>query len=171
MNSATGFVSQLCPNCGLCCNGVLFADVELRKEDDARRLANLGLGLKKKGRKQAFAQPCACFDGTLCRIYPERPAYCRTFECGLLKSVQAGELEPKKALQTIAEARRRVKQVRRMLRQLGQTDEPLALIQRYAYAMRQPVDLSDPADAVESQGELMLAMENLMQTLQHDFLR
>ena len=62
--SPADFVSQLCPKCGLCCNGVLFADVELRKGDDAQRLAELGLSLEKKGRQQAFAQPCACFDGS-----------------------------------------------------------------------------------------------------------
>jgi len=39
----TDAISQLCPNCGLCCNGVLFADVELRAGDDAGRLAELEL--------------------------------------------------------------------------------------------------------------------------------
>lgn len=169
--SPADYVSQLCPNCGLCCNGVLFADVELQKGDDARRLAELGLTLKAKGRKQAFAQPCACFDGKLCRIYPERPAYCRAFECGLLKGVQAGELDAQTALKTITEAGRRVNTVDRLLRQLGETDQPTALIQRYTRVMREPVDLSGPEDAVEVRGKLMRAVENLMQILQRDFLR
>ncbi len=164
-------VSQLCPNCGLCCNGVLFADVELQKGDNARRLGELGLTLKAKGRKQAFAQPCAGFDGRLCRVYPERPAYCRAFECGLLKGVQAGELEAKTALATIAEAAVRVKTVDRLLRQLGDTDQSTALIRRYTRVMREPVDLSGPEDAVELRGKLMRAVENLMQILQRDFLR
>ena len=56
--------AALCPNCGLCCDSTLFADVELRAGDDAKRLKQLGLTLVKKGRtKLAFAQPCACFDG------------------------------------------------------------------------------------------------------------
>ena len=170
-NFPTGFVSQLCPNCGLCCNGVLFADVELQKGDDARRLVELGLSLKRKGRKRAFVQPCACFDGTVCRIYPERPAYCRAFECGLLKSVQTGEREAKAALKTISETRRRVEKVRRLLQQLGQKDEAMALIGRYAQIMREPVDLSGPEDAVELRGELLLAVEALMQMLQREFLK
>ena len=59
MNS---FVHQLCPNCGLCCNGVLFADVELRAGDDAKKLKKLGLEPHPKPKtKMAFAQPCACF--------------------------------------------------------------------------------------------------------------
>ena len=164
-------VSQLCPKCGLCCNGVLFANVALQKGDDAQRLGELGLSLKRKGRKQAFAQPCACFNGTHCRIYPDRPAYCRAFECGLLKGVQAGELEAKTALKHIAEARRRVETVNHLLQQLGQNDQQLALIQRYAQAMREPVELSGPAAGVEMRGELMRAVESLMETLQRDFLK
>ena len=103
----------------MCCNGVLFADVELRKGDDARRLAELGLSLEKKGRQQAFAQPCACFDGKLCRIYADRPMRCRTFECGLLKRVQAGEMDADAALKKIAEAKQLAEKVRGLLRRLG----------------------------------------------------
>lgn len=161
---------QLCPKCGLCCNGVLFADVELQKGDDARWLAEFGLSLKKKGRKQALAQPCACFDGSWCRIYAERPGYCRAFECGLLKRVQAGELEAKTALKTIVEAKRRIEKVRKILRQLGQNDEQLALIKRYSQAMRQPVDLTGGKASAELSGKLMKTYRDLMQTLQGDFL-
>ena len=141
-NSPADFVSQLCPNCGLCCNGVLFADVELRKGDDAQRLAELGLSLEKKGHQQAFAQPCACFDGTLCRVYNERPKRCRTFECGLLKRVQAGELDADAALKAIAQAKRQVEKVCKLLRRTDWDDERLALSHRYARAMSGPVDLS-----------------------------
>ncbi|MGO8838067.1 MAG: YkgJ family cysteine cluster protein [Limisphaerales bacterium] len=164
-------VDQLCPNCGLCCNGVLFADVRLQKNDDARRLTELGLSLVKKGSKPAFVQPCACFDGILCRIYPERPAYCRAFECGLLKRVQAGGMDVKAALKTIGAAGRRVEKVRRLLRRSGQHDEQLALIQRYAQVMSGPIDLSGSEDAVESRSELLLAVEGLMLLLQRDFLK
>ncbi len=170
-NTPAGAVSRLCPKCGLCCNGVLFADVELRKGDDAQRLAELGLSLEKKGRQRAFAQPCACFDGMLCRIYAERPAYCRTFECGLLKRVQAGGMNVAAALKTIAEARRGAEKVRKILHQPGQNDEQLALIQRYARVMREPIDLSRPEDEAELRGRLMLAVKDLMQALQRDFLK
>src|SRR5208337_5052378 len=78
-------VDQLCPKCGLCCNGALFADVRLQKNDDSRRLTELGLSVKSKADRPVFPQPCSCFVGTLCRIYAERPGHCRAFECGLLK--------------------------------------------------------------------------------------
>src|SRR5258706_12208785 len=98
-------VAELCPACGLCCNGVLFGDVELQAGDDADLLKALGLTLRRKGRKQAFDQPCSCFDGKLCGIYSERPRRCRTFECRLLQRVQNGERKTNQALKTIKEAK------------------------------------------------------------------
>jgi len=168
----TNAVSQLCSNCGLCCNGVLFADVELRAGDDAARLVELGLALVKKGRsKLAFAQPCACFDGKLCGIYADRPQRCRTFECGLLKRVQAGELGADAALKTIAKTKRQAETVRGLLRQLGQNDERLAMTRRYAETMSAPIDLADHETDAERRGELMLAVAELMTQLQRDFLK
>lgn len=164
-------VDQLCPKCGLCCNGVLFADVELRAGDDPGRLAELGLTLGMKGSKLAFAQPCACFDGKLCGIYADRPKRCRTFECGLLKRVQAGELAADAALKTITKTKRQAEKVRVLLRQLGQTDEHLAMTKRYAAAMSAPIDMSDHEADSERRGELMLAVDELMRQLQRDFLR
>jgi len=170
-NLSTNFVSQLCQNCGLCCNGVLFADVQLRKGDDIQRLAELGLSLVKKGRQRAFAQPCACFDGRLCRIYNGRPKRCRKFECGLLKRVQAGELEADVALKTIAQARRQVEQVCKLLRRTGSDDERLALSQRDVRAMSEPVDLSGGKASAGLPGKLMATYRDLMQMLQGDFLK
>jgi uncharacterized protein len=169
--ASTNPVAQLCPQCGLCCNGVLFADVELRKGDDAQRLAEHGLSLEKKGRQRAFVQPCACFDGKLCRIYAERPVRCRTFECGLLKGVQAGELGAEAALETIARAKSQVDKVHKLLRQTDSDDERLALSQRYERAMSGPVDLSGGKTSAELPGKLMAAYRDLMQTLQRDFLK
>jgi uncharacterized protein len=172
MNTSIEAVSQLCPNCGLCCNGVLFADVELRAGDDANRLAKLGLSLVKKGRnKIAFAQSCACFDGKLCKIYADRPKRCRTFECGLLKRAQDGELDADAALKIISKTKKQAEKVRVLLRQLGQNDERLAMTKRYAQAMNAPIDLSDHETNSERRGELMLAVDDLMRQLQRDFLK
>jgi Fe-S-cluster containining protein len=168
----TDAVSQLCPNCGLCCDSTLFADVELRAGDDAKRLRQLGLTLEKKGKsKLAFAQPCACFDGKFCGIYDDRPRRCRTFECGLLKKVGADELSAGVALKKIAGAKILVKKVRELLCSLGEKNKRLALTKRYANAMSAPVDLSASENDSEKRGELMLAVNELMQTLQRDFLK
>lgn len=168
----TDAVSQLCPNCGLCCDGTLFRDAELHAGDDAKRLAELGLPIAKKGRhKLAFAQPCACFDGRFCKIYNDRPQRCHTFECGLLKRVQTGELKADAALKLIFKTKREVENVRERLRELGQKDEQLALVKRYAKAMSAPIDLSEPESDSEQRGELMLAFDELMRQLQGSFLK
>src|SRR5437764_15390956 len=90
---ASDAVSQLCPACGLCCNGVLFGDVELQPGDDKKKLSALGLVVERRGGKSRFPQPCSCFDGKLCRIYENRPGRCRTFECRLLQQVNAGSIK------------------------------------------------------------------------------
>ena len=171
VRTSTDPVSQLCPNCGLCCNGVLFADVELQKGDNAGRLIDLGMSLKKKGMKRAFVQPCRCFDGKLCQIYADRPKRCATFECGLLKRVQSGAMPAPAALKRIADAKKFVEKVRRLLRRLGDNEEQLALTKRYSRMMSQPIDLSADDDAGEARGELMLAVNDLMHSLKRDFLK
>lgn len=164
-------VDQLCPNCGLCCDSTLFADVELRAGDDPKRLAKLGLTVWQKSKtKLAFAQPCVGFDGRFCKLYPERPKRCRLFECGLLKRVNSGTVMAAMALKKIQTAKARAQRIRELLRQIGQGEEQLALTHRYAEAMSAPVDLSVEADA-DQRGELMLAVSELMQTLERDFLR
>lgn len=164
-------IDQLCPNCGLCCDSTLFADVELRAGDDAKRLKRLGLTLFQKTKtKLAFVQPCACFDGKLCQIYADRPNRCRKFDCGLLKRVGSGELTANAALKKISAAKSQAQNVRTLLRSLGQRDERMALTHRYAEAMSAPMDLADEGRA-ERHGELMLAVNDLMTRLQRDFLR
>jgi Fe-S-cluster containining protein len=171
MSKPADAISQLCPNCGLCCNGVLFADVELQPGDDDGRLIDLGMSLKKKGMKRAFAQPCRCFDGKLCNIYADRPKRCATFECGLLKRVQSGAMTAPAALKHIADAKKLVEKVRRVLHRLGDDDEQLALTKRYRRMMAKPIDLSAGKDNGAARGELMLAVNDLMIDLQHDFLK
>jgi hypothetical protein len=168
---AVSNVDQLCLRCGLCCDSTLFADVELRRGDDPQRLAALGLQVQQKTKtKLAAPQPCACFDGKLCQIYADRPRRCRLFECGLLKRVDGGGMTAGAALKKIAEARRLAETVRQLLRAAGQRDEQMALTHRYAEAMELPVDLSVDG-AADQRGELMLAVNRLMQLLETNFLK
>jgi hypothetical protein len=163
-------VDQLCPNCGLCCDGALFADVELRASDDAKRLAKLGLSLKKKGRiKFAFAQPCACFDGKLCKIYSERPKHCRLFECGLLKKVNGGQMTTSAALKKIAKAKVLVKKLGHLLEVFEGDDAGAALSELYAAAMRAPMDLA--SSHADGHGELMKVYGEWMEMARREFLR
>ena len=163
-------IAQLCLNCGLCCNGVLFADVELQPGDDAGRLQAAGLKLRRKGRRQCFHQPCACFDGKLCRIYAARPAHCRAFACGVLGRVESGELALEPALLTIRRARRLAERVRRLFDRLGERSHTLPFTRRFAKIMAAPLDLSAGDEALEHRSELMLAMGELMTLAEREFL-
>jgi Fe-S-cluster containining protein len=167
---AASTVAALCPNCALCCNGVLFADVRLQKGDNAKRLAMLGVPLKKRGPITRFSQPCSCLDGKLCRIYADRPVRCRTFECRLLQRTQEGEITQRGARKSIQATRRRANKVRRILRELGDTDETVPLSRRYQRMMREPIDLSADKRIGDLRGELMMAVAELVGALERDFL-
>lgn len=164
-------IDSLCPKCGLCCDGSLFADVELRSRDNSERLVQLGLVLTKKGRRKlAFAQPCACFDGKFCKIYDQRPGQCRLFECGVLKQVRAGKMTVDTALNLISEAKTLANRVRAHLSAFGQRPDEMPMTQCYSEAMSAPIDLSRDDDG-ERRGQLMQAYVDLMELLEQEFLR
>lgn len=169
-NSAAA-IATLCPACGLCCNGVLFGDVELQREDDAKLLTKSGVALFRKGRKTAFAQPCACLVNGLCRIYADRPTRCATFDCGLLKRVQSAKLTAPAALKRIADTKRRAAEVLKLIRLLGNTDEEIPLNQRYSAVIAEPIDMSADEADIERRGELMMAVSRLVESLERDFLK
>jgi Fe-S-cluster containining protein len=176
---------DLCLECGLCCNGVLFADVQLQPGDDAKRLELLGLSLlgrngragkagaadsRAKTGKLKFAQPCAAFGGDCrCRIYPDRPKYCREFECLLLKSVIAGETKPAAARGIVRTARRRVEKVERLLRELGDADKHLPLTARFRRVQKRLEQEIPDQQTAAVFGQLTLAVHDLTVLLSDRF--
>jgi hypothetical protein len=165
-------IDRLCPHCGLCCDGSLFADVELKLGDDSKRLTQLGLALAKKGkRKLAFVQPCACFDGKHCKVYPDRPRQCRLFECGVLKKTGAGKIRVETALEIISEAKTLANRVRTHLRTFRQRPDEQPMPRCYSEAMSAPIDLSSNDDEGQRRGQLMQAYGDLMELLEREFLR
>lgn len=161
---------QLCPQCGLCCNGVLFGDVELQRGDPAALLASKGIAIFRKERKQAFVQPCACLVGGLCNIYADRPRQCRAFECAQLRRVDGGQQSLSVALRKIQAAKKLSAEVARLCHALGQRDETMPLNRRYAAVMAEPMDLAGSERELELRGELMLAVGRLVEMLERDFL-
>ena len=168
-----GDSSSLCLECGLCCNGVIFANGQLQPEDDIGLLRSLGLKLgrnpKSEIRNPKFEQPCACLDGRTCQIYSDRPKYCREFECLLLKSVKVGRTDTAAALRTIRNARQRVQKVKRLLRHLGNTEENLALSKRFRKVMRRVESTTLDDDTSKKFGELTLAVHDLNVLLSEAF--
>lgn len=162
---------QLCLECGLCCNGVIFAKGELQSGDDPERLRSLGLTVLRTNKtgETKFKQPCAAFDGCRCGIYNERPKYCRAFECLLLKQVNAGKIELSKALQIVRRARRRADKVKRLLRKLGDSDEHVALNMRVRRMQNRLEREVFDADSACLFGELTLAVHSLQLLLSEEF--
>lgn len=157
---AANFVAQLCPNCAMCCNGVLFKDVELQSGDNATKLRSLGLPISK-ARVAKFPQPCAALAGCTCRIYADRPVRCRDFDCALLQSVAAGETDASAALRVIRRTRERADKVRKLLRELGNHDEHVALSLRFQRTQRRLESIHLDDDTAEIFGQLTLAVHDL----------
>ena len=128
----------LCTRCGLCCNGTLFADVELGQAEVAR-LENLGLEPEEHGsRAGLLSQPCPALKGTRCSIYAHRPKCCRTFECQLLLDARQGAVTVSHAQEQIIEAQSRIRRVRDLLAQIGGGDASLPLKERCTEALAGP---------------------------------
>jgi Fe-S-cluster containining protein len=161
--------NSLCRECGLCCNGVIFADVQLRPRDDAARLRALGLAFAQKSRAEKFQQPCAAFGGCQCNIYSERPTYCREFECLLLKGVKASEVAPSEARRVIRCALRQAETIKSLLRTLGDADETLALSKRFQRIRRKVERGPCDKNAAHTFGELTLAVHELNMLLSERF--
>lgn len=161
VTTSVSVAEQLCLKCGLCCNGALFKDVQLQSTDDAARLKALGLPLETRRGLCRFNQPCAALDGCRCRIYAERPARCRDFECALFKAVSGGRLEAAVALRTVRLARGRAARVRRLLHELGDPDEHLALSVRFRRTTKR-IEMGDcDTKTAKLYGQLTLAVHDL----------
>jgi len=166
-------IETLCVNCGLCCNGALFADVELQPTESEAPLRERGLKFRA-GRSDKtpvkFLQPCAAFDGCRCQVYQMRPSMCRKFECHLLQRAQRGEVKPATALATIQSTRQRIEKVEAFLATLGEhsTDRPVGW--RFQKCLRAAERGNWDEARLETLAELLLAMHQLNGVLQREFL-
>lgn len=169
-SEAVNLGEQLCGACGLCCDGTLFDLVKLEAGDDAPKLKALGLPVKVSRGKEPiarFPQPCAalCEDRT-CRLYADRPWQCRAFECGVFKDAKAGRITFAAALRLVKQARRRADKARRLLRELGDTDEHRALGERFHRVSERLESDTHDAAAHGTFADLSLVMHHLkLQTL------
>ena len=83
--------SDLCLQCGLCCDGTLFPQAPL-DEDEQDFAESLGLVVKAKpGGGIALQMPCSRFIDGCCSLYTVgRPAVCGSYRCALLNGYVAG---------------------------------------------------------------------------------
>jgi Fe-S-cluster containining protein len=161
----------LCTQCGLCCDGSLFADVELASTDEAAALEVLGLEIEDdEDDGGLLLQPCAALRGKRCSIYPHRPDCCRTFECRLLQEVKHGTVDVGRAKANIAEARRRIERVQELIGQLGPGTERLPLKERCGEALACSGEFAGDPEVSRKRAELDAAMTSVESLLQETFL-
>jgi Fe-S-cluster containining protein len=162
----------LCTRCGLCCDGSLFADVELANGDEASALEVMGLEIEDADEDDGglLVQPCGALQGKRCSIYPHRPDCCRTFACRLLQEVERGMAGVERAKEKIAQALKRIEGVKELVVQLGTGDERLPLKEHCAEALA----LSEAAAAgpavKRKRAELQAAMTSVERLVQATFL-
>ena len=168
----SSLTDMLCTRCGLCCDGSLFADVELAGGDEAAALEVMGLEIEDE---ELLLQPCAALQGKRCGIYAHRPECCRTFECRLLQDARRGTVSVARASEVIAEALKQVGLVRKLAARLGQHDARLPLKERCAEALAPDAGADAGADAGpetdRKRAELETAMAAVERLIRKTFLR
>lgn len=97
--------SNICIDCGMCCDGTLFSEVSVRPYDDAAILITKGLTIRPHGEERVFDLPCTEFTAGRCGIYDCRPEVCRSYRCQLLRRVERGEITAADAQTLINEAK------------------------------------------------------------------
>jgi Fe-S-cluster containining protein len=161
----------LCTRCGLCCDGSLFADVELASGDEALALEVMGLEIEDDDEDDGglLVQPCGALKGRRCSIYPHCPECCRTFECRLLQEVKRGMTGVERAKEKIAESLRRIERLKEVVVQLGTGDERLPLKEHCAEALALSEAAANPAMNRE-RAELQAAMTSVERFIRATFL-
>ena len=108
--------TELCKACGLCCTGHLFSWVRL-KAVELTPLGKLGLNvIHSDPRQRGFTQPCPMWNG-ICTIYESRnyPRGCDSYKCKLLRELLDESVSLPKALRTVQQAMKMIREVEALL--------------------------------------------------------
>ena len=152
---------KLCLQCGLCCNGVLFADVRSEPGERSPLLAG----------RARVVQPCPAFQAgdCTCAIYLERPRRCRQFECRQLLGTKAGKFTVEAAMRRITKVRRLAAKAEKMLVELGFDNVKKPLKQRFQQCQRAAEQGKLAENRYATLADLQLAMHRLTSLLAEDF--
>ncbi len=166
---STDLAQRLCLQCGLCCNGVMFGDVWVSRDDHPERLLSRGIPLQRTDDAWRFDQPCAALKCDACEIYAERPAYCAQFECALLQETLKGRRAEEEAERIIKRTRQLAERVRELLAERGETDGSISLSRRYQRFMDRHEKEAATLEFRREHGGLMVAVMSLNQALKLSF--
>ncbi len=162
----------LCTRCGLCCDGSLFADVELASTDEASALEVLGLEIEDADEDDGdlLLQPCRALKDKRCSIYRHRPDCCRTFECRLLQEVKRGAVTVERAKEKISEALTRIERVKELIVQLAPGNERLPLKERCMESLALSEEAAADPEMNRKRAELQSALTSLESLIEGTFL-
>ena len=158
---------SLCRQCGLCCDGSLFADVILTQEE--LTLIEQIIGYEQRDDRFYLQQPCSALDCGDCQVYSNRPKGCREFECQILSECKAGKRSTREALATIQDLKEHIRLIRTLLNDLDQADPSLPLSYQYETALSVAWDLSAPEEIQNKRDQLFKKVSELETALQDQF--
>ena len=172
MNTKPSLPDALCTRCGLCCDGSLFADVELAGKHEATALEIMGLEIEDAELDEGalLLQPCSALRGKRCGIYPHRPGCCRAFACHLLQEVQRGSVSIGAAKARIAEALRQIERIKKLVVQLGQRNARLPLKERCVEALAHAEEAATQPRMNRKRAELETAITSVEHLVRETFL-
>jgi Fe-S-cluster containining protein len=155
-------IDVLCLQCGMCCNGALFADVRPEPGDRSPLFA--------EGRCRV-PQPCPAFTAATCAcsIYPERPMRCRKFECRQLLGVRNGTTTIEKAVRQVFIARGLAAEIEKLLAELGFNPGRMPLSRRFQRCQRAAETGKLPESQFDRLADLQLAVHRLTGLLAKEF--
>lgn len=130
---------SLCLECGLCCDGSMFADAVISAEE-AERLAGRVAVAPSRDR---LVQPCVALGKGGCGVYADRPHTCRVYRCVVLGQLEEGQLSLEEAREAIGELKARRA---RVAAAMGLEDERAALAE--ARRRHREKTLEEPAKDV-----------------------
>jgi hypothetical protein len=113
--------SELCTNCGLCCDGTLFDDIPISSDDifmETAESKGYNSFLENSDKKIKIIAPCPLFCGN-CSIYNQiRPSICESFYCTGLKKLKAEKLTKDELLNIIDQVKHLKEEVLSMAQQI-----------------------------------------------------
>ena len=155
MSDRAAELTTLCRSCGVCCNGVMFAHVQVTTHElrpETRRRLQV---VEADGR---FKPPCAAHEPRGCTVYDDRPEICRDYACELYLEHEAkgGELDRK--LRRVARIRELVASIRARRKVADREWLPRTIAEM--------LSIGKPSDV---EPDLMLDIAELAMRLQRDF--
>jgi len=107
--------SKLCVQCGLCCDGTFFEDIELENDDELDRCEDLGLRVDDSQAEPLLLQPCNALEECQCSVYAYRPQCCRTFRCHLLNELECSKISFERALSIVFDLKEKRSELLRLI--------------------------------------------------------